>query len=561
MEQLTNESTFIKLKATNWVILIFSSSLFFFSIPTYKIFPEIPSDSPQFGRNLETLDNCISAITSIDFVDYIGLSINYSDYNLLGIYQPLNKYEHKKLLSNSSYEYKYTNNSYEEGYETREITNRYKEIYYFYDTIVKTKKTTFITNTHYDHSTHSCINGYKSCGKVENQNFRLFCVPENSDCPIKKIVNFPTDSYNFNTTQTHYTKKLHDRSYFHYLLYNENDTIQDLHLHLSLDHSIKEELLTMKLPDTPESNNRFGNTSIEFPKFKSQNDITEVYPSLKGYFIYLGTYKINLSEYIEMRCSIQNNYAPPSNSNNSNSSSSSNTNYNYSNNQNNGYNGNNGYNYNPNNINSGSGNNNNGNGIKDVQFSYNDSNLVDYRNKMKNKFDLGLILSMIFNAFCILFIIVEIFIFKTIDFEDTNTTFYVFIILRVFHFIFNFVVFIYEIFLLGKYKFDIAKILFIPYFKVIHGIFLGLCLIILFLDILAFYYLFNLIKVFKELKRKYVGIQHPQPITQNENSSVDKNNNEGNFKINQKESENLVEPRTEESNNVPTTVIKIKSKK
>ena len=90
---------------------------------------------------------------------------------------------------------------------------------------------------------------------------------------------------------------------------------------------------------------------------------------------------------------------------------------------------------------------------------------------------------------------------------------------------------------------------------------MGLCLIILFLDILAFYYLFNLIKVFKELKRKYVGIQHPQPITQNENSSVDKNNNEGNFKINQKESENLVEPRTEESNNVPTTVIKIKSKK
>ncbi len=49
----------------------------------------------------------------------------------------------------------------------------------------------------------------------------------------------------------------------------------------------------------------------------------------------------------------------------------------------------------------------------------------------------------------------------------------------------------------------------------------------------------------------------PQSITQNENSSVDKNNNEENFKINKKESENLVVPKIDEFNDVPTKIIKI----
>ena len=69
MEELLAQTSFKRLKTTNWIILIFSSSLFFFSIPTYSIFPEIPSDSPLIERNLEEnitkIDNCITAITSI----------------------------------------------------------------------------------------------------------------------------------------------------------------------------------------------------------------------------------------------------------------------------------------------------------------------------------------------------------------------------------------------------------------------------------------------------------------------------------------------------------------
>ena len=177
MEKLVNELSFRKLRTINWIILIFSSSLFFFSIPTYDIFPEIPSDSPQIKRNLEentTIENCISAISSIDFIDYINKEINKSEYNLLGIYQPYHKYEHKRTLKNGTDEYKYNNNSYEEGYNTKEIKNRYLKTYYYNNKIIKTKKTNYIVNKHYNKSTHSCINGYKSCGKVAGKNFRYF---------------------------------------------------------------------------------------------------------------------------------------------------------------------------------------------------------------------------------------------------------------------------------------------------------------------------------------------------------------------------------------------------
>jgi hypothetical protein len=84
---------------------------------------------------------------------------------------------------------------------------------------------------------------------------------------------------------------------------------------------------------------------------------------------------------------------------------------------------------------------------------------------------------------------------------------------------------------------------------------LTLCLIILLLDILGFYFLFNLLKVFKELKNKDQEIKNQQTITQNENVSVE-NSNTG-FQINSKDSNDLIVPKPAESDNVPITVIKV----
>ena len=206
------------------------------------------------------------------------------------------------------------------------------------------------------------------------------------------------------------------------------------------------------------------------------------------------------------------------------------------------------------------GNSNNGigfygNDVKNVQFSYNDENIVNFRNKMKNEFEIGLILSILFNFICIILIVFEIFLFNKLDFEDTITIFYIFHLLRLFHFIFNLIIFIYELFLLRKYKFNVRNTLFISYSKLTHGIFLTLCLIILLLDILGFYFLFNLLKVFKELKSKYQEIKNEQTITQNENISVE-NNNKG-LQINKKDSNDLIIPKPAESDNVPITIIKV----
>ena len=546
MEKLVNELSFRKLKTINWIILIFSSSLFFFSIPTYDIFPEIPSDSPQIKRNLEentTIENCISAISSIDFIDYINKEINKSEYNLLGIYQPYHKYEHKRTLKNGTDEYKYNNNSYEEGYNTKEIKNRYLKTYYYNNKIIKTKKTNYIVNKHYNKSTHSCINGYKSCGKVAGKNFRLFCVPEKDECPIKTLINYPEEKcHNFSSSQNYITKVFHNRNYFHYIRYNENDTINILYLDIGVylpylnGNFFKLNLFDIKV------NDYFQYSTYDFFQFKSQNDITEAYPNYNKVNIYLASKYVNLTEYNDMKC-FSDGYSdvPIPNIPITNNSDTNKSNSDYVNNPN-------------------LGNSNNGigfygNDVKNVQFSYNDENIVNFRNKMKNEFEIGLILSILFNFICIILIVFEIFLFNKLDFEDTITIFYIFHLLRLFHFIFNLIIFIYELFLLRKYKFNVRNTLFISYSKLTHGIFLTLCLIILLLDILGFYFLFNLLKVFKELKSKYQEIKNEQTITQNENISVE-NNNKG-LQINKKDSNDLIIPKPAESDNVPITIIKV----
>ena len=90
MEELEKTPLFRKIKLINWIILIFSTTLFFYSIPTYMIFPPVSSDFPQTEnkRNLQeeiTTDNCISAITSLEFIDYGGLTLNYSEIKFINL--------------------------------------------------------------------------------------------------------------------------------------------------------------------------------------------------------------------------------------------------------------------------------------------------------------------------------------------------------------------------------------------------------------------------------------------------------------------------------------------
>ena len=601
MEKILNESSLKKLNALNWIILIFSTSLFFFSIPAYKIFPEIPSDSPQLERNLEeevTIEGCISAVTSIDFVDYAGIEINFSDYNLLGIYKPFNKYEHRRHLENDSYEYKYTNESFEDGYEAKEITNRYKEIYYFNDKVIKVKKTQYMTNLHYNVSTHSCVSGYKSCGKVENQFFRLFCVPESDECPIKKLVNFQLDTYTgFNTSETVIVKKLRDRSFFHYLHYNENDTIRNLYLDFAIADSFRDDLFYLRLFKISNVDYKYNFTDYNFTYFKNQNNISEVYPTYKGNNVYLGSNVINLSSYTDLKCKVRENNPLPdpepensnttnnnnsnTNNNNSGNQNSTNTNNNNSGNQNpSNTNNNNSGNQNPSNTNNNNSGNQNpsntnnpypnngnsgnggvtiyGNNIQDVKLTYNDSKLIEFRNEMKSKFERGLFLSVCITFICIFFNLLEILILNKLDFDDSSTLFYIFSILRILQFIFIFIIFVHEIYLLDHYKFNVANILFIPYSKLIHGIYMSLCIIIILLDCGALYFLFKLLKVFKKEKRKYKEIKQVQATTQNDNIPEIKSHNDSEMKMEPKDSENLVIPRPAQNNNIPTTVIKIK---
>ena len=82
MENITSIQSFKNLKKLNWILLIFSTTLLFYSIPTYNIFPKISSDTPQLEkRNLEENNtknaNYLSAIKSIDFIDYSNLTINH----------------------------------------------------------------------------------------------------------------------------------------------------------------------------------------------------------------------------------------------------------------------------------------------------------------------------------------------------------------------------------------------------------------------------------------------------------------------------------------------------
>ena len=85
-------------------------------------------------------------------------------------------------------QYIYSNNSVEEGYETRKVTNKNKKLYFYLDRIIKIKKTNFLVYEHYNNNNHSCINGYKSCDKVNKNNFIFVFVPENDEFNLFKML-------------------------------------------------------------------------------------------------------------------------------------------------------------------------------------------------------------------------------------------------------------------------------------------------------------------------------------------------------------------------------------
>ena len=577
MEELEKTPLFQKIKIINWIILIFSTTLFFYSIPTYMIFPPVSSDFPQTEnkRNLQeeiTTDNCISAITSLEFIDYGGLTLNYSEIKVLGIYQPYHQYEHKKLLSNGSYTYIYNNNSVEDGYETREIIDRYKKIYFYNSIIVKAKTTKFLINEHYSNDNHYCINGYKSCGKVESKTFKYFCVPEGDECPIKKLVDGPSETTSsFGDGITYITVPYKDK-YFHYIQYNESDTIDDLYLDFGVQDNFDDFHISLF-----KTNGHYIQTYLNFGDFQAENNIVEAYPKIDKLrvFLHLTSYILKMSSltYEKMKCvTYDSSNIPNSGNSNNNNGGGNNGNYNNNGNSNTSPNNNNNNNGNsntsPNNNNNGNTNsspnpiNINYNTPEDPSYSYNDPSLNDYRNKMKNKFETGLFLSLSFNFAAILFVIYELFLFTKVNFEDSSSIFYVLGLLRVFHFSFYFIIFAYEIYLITKFKFKVGKKLFIQYSIAIHIIYIILCLIVIVLDALSFYNTFELVNHFRELKNKYLeikedtitqnGSNHNGIISNNDNININDNNNNNNsdnnnvtdIKRESNESNNLV-PKSE----------------
>ena len=575
MEKITRIQSFIKLKTINWISLIFSTTLLFFSIQTYNIFPKITSDTPQLQkRNLEEkiTENCLSAITSIEFIDYSNLTINYSEYKYLAIYRPFHKYEHKKRLSNGSYTYIYTNNSFEEGYESRKITDQNKKLYFYNNKIVKVKTTKFLINEHYNSTNHTCIDGYKSCGKVSNKNFTVICVPKDDECPIENFQYSSSEIYTGFENQNYKTIKFRDNRYFHYTQYDENKTITNLYLDFGIYCGFGKNDFLLALFE-PTSYYKYT-TDLEFSQFKSQNNIVEVYPQYYYYTLYLTIYVKNMDyiSYSNMKC-ISDVYEPnksnstdsnntKNNSTDNNDTKNNNTNTNNTNNNNNSNNENSYNNIMSNNNNNNIPNNNQntnpsiinyGNYDKDPSFIYNNSSLVDFRNKMKDKFETALILSVIFNLICIIFIVFEILIMKKLDYEDDTKIFFHFLILRLIHFILNLIILIYEIYLLTKYNFNIERILFIKFSKLIHTIYIILCLIILSLDVLSFYYLLTLFNSFRKLKKEYLEVKKDSTITQNESSNYE-NKNSTDLKIRNNDSNNIV-PSPAQFNQVPTTVI------
>ena len=133
---------------------------------------------------------------------------------------------------------------------------------------------------------------------------------------------------------------------------------------------------------------------------------------------------------------------------------------------------------------------------------------------------------------------------KKLDYEDDTKVFFIFATLRLIHFILNFIVLFYEIYLLGKYKFNIAKILFISYSKLTHAIYIILCLIILSLDVLSFYYLLHFFNSFRKLKKEYLEVKKESTITQNESNNYENKTNSV-LKIRNNDSNNLVPSPTE----------------
>ena len=586
MEKITRIESFIKLKTINWISLIFSTTLLFFSIPTYNIFPKISSDTPQLEkRNLEEkiTENCLSAITSIEFIDYSNLTINYSEYKYLAIYRPFHKYEHKKRLSNGSYTYIYTNNSFEEGYESREVSNKNKKLYFFNNKIIRVNTTKFLIYEHYNSSNHSCIDGYKSCGKVSNKIFTSLCVPKDDECPIQSLENTYYENYTLFGNQNFKTVKFRNNSYFHYTQYDENKTITDLYLDFGIYCGLGKNDFYLNLFSITNGIIYSVYSYFEFLQFKYQNNIIEVYPNIgKNDRICLTAKVKNLDNinYSEMKCisddskniepnkdnSTDNNNTyntnNTNNSNNTNNNNNNNTNNNNNNNTNNNDNSNDNMISNNNNYNSPNNNQNTnpssikiyyGNDNKDPSFIYNNSSLVDFRNKMKEKFETALFLSVIFNLICIIFIVFEILIMKKLDYEDDTIIFFLFLILRLIHFILNLIILIYEICLLAKYNFNIERILFIKFSKLIHLIYIILCLIILSLDVISFYYLLTLFNSFRKLKKEYLEVKKDSTITQNESSNYE-NKNSTDLKIRNNDSNNIV-PSPAQFNQVPTTVI------
>ena len=113
-------------------------------------------------------------------------------------------------------------------------------------------------------------------------------------------------------------------------------------------------------------------------------------------------------------------------------------------------------------------------------FLCNDNNDLDFKNKMKKKFDKAFIITLIFIILSICFICFDLF---TINFETTSKKIFIWYFLRIVNILFVLIIFSFDFSLISEYNFSLEKILCINYNPVNHIFLIFICIILFILHL------------------------------------------------------------------------------
>ena len=113
-------------------------------------------------------------------------------------------------------------------------------------------------------------------------------------------------------------------------------------------------------------------------------------------------------------------------------------------------------------------------------FLCNDNNDLDFKNKMKKKFNKTFIFTLIFIILSICFIYFDLF---TINFEITSKKIFIWYFLRIVNIVFVLTIFSFDFSLISEYNFSLEKILCINYNPVNHIFLIFICIILFILHL------------------------------------------------------------------------------